>query len=240
MASPKDLIDKLGGKFSTSLKINLSSLDPQEVFKWFLASILFGARISETIVVKTYKTFERERVLSPERILKIGWEGLVKILDAGGYVRYDFKTADKLLEVMESLMDNYEGDLQDLHDRAEDSRDLERRLQGLGKGIGGVTTNIFLRELRGLWPKANPLPSELVIKAAKNLGQVSRDEPEAALEELKAVWEENRPEKGDFADFEAALVRLGKDYCRKRRCPLCPLREDCRWQGAAVVVKNPH
>jgi hypothetical protein len=36
--------------------------------------------------------------LTPKQILKTGWDDLVKILDEGGYTRYDFKTADRLLE----------------------------------------------------------------------------------------------------------------------------------------------
>jgi hypothetical protein len=39
--------------------------------------------------------------------VKTGWDGLVSTLDAGGYVRYDFKTATKLLEVMKNLIDQY-------------------------------------------------------------------------------------------------------------------------------------
>ena len=38
-------------------------------------------------------------VLSPSKILETGWDGLVEILDEGGYTRYDFKTATKILEI---------------------------------------------------------------------------------------------------------------------------------------------
>jgi hypothetical protein len=103
----KILVEGLGKRFSSQLRIDLSSGKNEEIFKWFLASILFGARISEAIVVKTYKEFEKEDVVSPSRILKTGWDGLVKILDRGGYVRYDFKTATKLLEVMKNFKDRY-------------------------------------------------------------------------------------------------------------------------------------
>jgi hypothetical protein len=49
------LLKQLGVKFSTALGIDLNNSTSEEVFKWFLASILFGARISETIAVKTTK-----------------------------------------------------------------------------------------------------------------------------------------------------------------------------------------
>ena len=104
--SIRALLDKLGGRFSAALGINLDQGDSHEVFKWFLASILYGARISETIANNTYRVFEKNGVLSPDRILETGWDGLVLLLDVGGYVRYDFKTATKLLEVMAALKDS--------------------------------------------------------------------------------------------------------------------------------------
>jgi endonuclease III len=234
----KILLKKLGQKFSSALNIELPSGKSEEIFKWFLASILFGARISETIVINTYRQFEKEGVLSAQRILDTGWDGLVRILDAGGYVRYDFKTATKLLEVMGRLKELYQGDLNRLHQDARDSLDLEDRLKNLGKGIGDVTVNIFLRELRGIWHKAEPLPSDLVVLSARNLGLISSP-PKAGfstklkskkeiLNELKIVYQKNKVRGKDFVDFEAALLRLGKDFCRKEKCEMCAVRNFCK------------
>jgi len=128
----KALIEKLGGNFSSSLGIELETANPTEIFRWFLASILFGARISEKIVVNTYKEFETRRILTPEKVLETGWDRLVEILDAGGYVRYDFKTATKLLETMRNLEEKYQGNLTYLHDSAQSPSDLEKKLQALG------------------------------------------------------------------------------------------------------------
>jgi len=44
--------------YSEELGINLADNTDKELFKWFLASILFGARISETIAKHTYLTFK--------------------------------------------------------------------------------------------------------------------------------------------------------------------------------------
>ena len=213
-----ELLDRLGGRFSAALGIELDRGDSGEIFKWFLASILYGARISETIASNTYREFERRGVLSPEKVLETGWDGLVEILDAGGYVRYDFKTATKLLEVMGNLQEGYGGDLNRLHAQARDPQDLEARLMGLGKGIGPTTANIFLRELRDVWEKADPLPQDLAAMAARNLGLVRAADRREILAELRAIWERCAPAGWQFADFEASLVRLGKDYCRRRRC----------------------
>jgi len=226
------LLGKLGGRFSATLGIELDRGDSQEVFKWFLAAILYGARISETIATRTYREFEARGVLSPEAILETGWHGLVEILDDGGYVRYDFKTATKLLEVMTALKERFDGDLNRLHAQAEGPEDLERTLMALGKGIGPVTVNIFLRELRDVWEKADPLPQELTVLAARRLGFTplagsSDEERREIMGQLRAVWERHALPGWDFADFEAALVRLGKGYCRRRRWMVCPLGERC-------------
>ena len=208
------------GRFSAELGINVSSGRPREIFKWFLASVLFGARISESIVEKSFKEFETRGVVSPEAILRTGWDGLVVILDAGGYVRYDFKTATKLLDLCRSLTENYHADLADLHAAASDPKDLEERIKSLAKGIGDVTANIFLREMRGIWEKAKPLPSDLVVMAAKERGIVPKLVKDRAkvLQLLIDGWKEAGMKKKDFPDFEAALVRAGLDLRRKKRC----------------------
>jgi len=214
------LIADVGGSYSQELGIDLVSLNPTDLFKWFLASLLFGARISEVIAIRTFGEFQREGLDSAQKVLERGWDGLVEVLDRGGYVRYDFKTATKLLEVCRNLLEQYEGDLNLLHRQSRDARDLESRLKELGKGVGEVTVNIFLRELRGLWEKANPPLQGFALEAALNLGLVSS--PQGVLDQLKAY--------GD-RQLEPALLRLGKNYCRKGRCQQCPMKGVCPSQG---------
>ena len=215
----KSLVKEYPGRFSTELGIDLSSGRSPEIFKWFLASVLFGARISDSIVKKTFHEFDTRAIVSPETILHTGWDGLVAVLDAGGYVRYDFKTATKLLDLCRSLIDNYHADLANLHAAAIDPKDLEQRLIFLAKGIGEVTVNIFLREMRGIWEKANPLPSDLVVMAAKERSIVPKTVKERAkiLQLLMDAWKETGMKKKDFPDFEAALVRAGIELRRKKR-----------------------
>lgn len=221
------LLEKFGKRYSEVLGINLDSGKDDEIFKWFLASVLFGAPIIETSVIKTYKCFQKYEVLTPERILETGWDGLVRILDEGSYTRYDFKTADKLLEVMRNLMEKYNGSLNLLHSKASNAKDLENGLKDLGKGIGDVTASVFLRELREVWEKAKPNPTSLVVSAAKNLGIVKNKTGENALKQLEDFWAKNKVAGESFVNFETALLRLGKDFCRKGKCSSCPVERDC-------------
>ncbi len=225
--------------YSREIGIDLSRPDGATVYRWFLAAKLMAARISTRIALSTWREFDRRGVGTPEGTRRTGWDGLVAILDAGGYARYDFSTATKLLAIADDLLRRYGGDLNVLHDQSEGPRDLEGRLTGLGKGIGPVTVNIFLREMRSAWPKADPALSPLALVAARDLGLVrEKGKPMAAL---KRRWAADEARGYVFGDFEAALVRLGKDYCRKPRATGCPMRDDCprlRSAGPAGAVRR--
>lgn len=182
--------------YSEELGICLEKRNEKEIFKWFLASILFGKRINENIAAKTFIEFKKANVLTPGAILKAGWHKLVRILDNGGYVRYDFSTADKLLEISNELLKKYGSKpLTRLHDLAKDAHDLELKIQEF-KGIGPVTCNIFLRELRHVWPKANPEPLTILKQLAKRY-------------KIKLPKARNRKTK-KFVKLESALIRLRK------------------------------
>ncbi|MDH5769670.1 MAG: hypothetical protein OEZ25_00045 [Candidatus Bathyarchaeota archaeon] len=186
--------------YSEELGLDLSRTEDR--FKWLLASLLFAKRISTEIAKETYRRFKEEGLVTPEKILEAGWDRLVEVLDSGGYVRYDFSTASRLLEVMKKLREDY-GDLEGVHRASKDPRDLERRLQEF-KGIGPVGVNIFLRELRGVWKKADPKPSSMAVKVARQL----------SLEDPKL--------------YESALVRLNLEYCKKHKCEKCLVKNYCK------------
>ena len=110
-----DKIDLLLGTFPLySEDLGIDITEPSGRFKWFLAAILFGARISENIAANTYRLFDQYDVSTPEKIRAAGWDDLVKILDEGGYVRYDFSTATKLLDIVRTLTEEY-GSLENLY-----------------------------------------------------------------------------------------------------------------------------
>lgn len=156
--------------YSEELGIDLKKKSDPELFKWFLASILFGARISETIAENTYKTFEKYNLLAPEKIINAGWEFLVyPIMREGGYVRYDGRKSTQVLRDCETLIRDYDGSLNHLHNQAKSSQDLEDKLLDF-YGIGPITVNIFLRELRPFWKKSDPSVLPVVEQLAKTYG----------------------------------------------------------------------
>lgn len=156
--------------YSEELGITLAKGTDGELFKWFLASILFGARISETIAKNTFAAFARHGLLTPRTILDAGWDFLVDpIMREGGYVRYDGRKSAQILRDCEQLMTEHRGSLTRLHASAKDGRDLEEKLLDFF-GMGPVTVNIFLRELRPVWRHADPAPLPIMERLAEALG----------------------------------------------------------------------
>ncbi|MDA8247745.1 MAG: hypothetical protein M0Z28_01070, partial [Rhodospirillales bacterium] len=60
--------------YSEELGLDLASGNERDLFLWFLASLLFGQRISETIARQTFEAFRRHGLTSPQAILAAGWE----------------------------------------------------------------------------------------------------------------------------------------------------------------------
>lgn len=179
----KIILRSFGKSFSEELGINLKSSSSEEIFKWFLASILFGARISETIAKNTYKTFEKYGLLTPQKILQAGLGFLINpIMREGGYVRYDGVTSRKILGICKKLIEEYEGDV------------------------------------NNIYKKANPSFSKFVKLAAGNLG----------IQDIKGYWQRNEVKHYSFVQFEASLLRLGKDFCYKKRCQKCLVKKYCK------------
>ena len=135
--------------YARRLQINLASKKEKEVFKWLLACLLFGKPIQTEIAERAYRELVAARLTSPDAILRAGWDKLVRLLDRAHYVRYDFSTATKLLEVSRELKRRY-GTLTNLLAIAKTPSELSARLQEI-KHIGPVTARIFLRDVRPIW-----------------------------------------------------------------------------------------
>lgn len=155
--------------YSEQLGIDLSINNDEELFHWFLASLMYGGHISETIASHTYQAFAEHDLLTPHKIIEAGWDYLVShIMREGGYVRYDGRKSRQVIQDCEKLLKDYQGSLKRLHREATDAADLEARMQAF-YGVGPVTANIFLRELRPFWKKANPEPLPVVFEMAAQL-----------------------------------------------------------------------
>jgi len=135
------------------LGIDLSSRKEEEVFKCFLACLLFGKPIQQEIAERAYTRLVSAGLRNPDKVLDAGWDELVRLLDEAHYVRYDFSTATKLLEVCQELKQRYDN-MVEMIGHARNPSGLSIRLQEF-KHIGPVTARIFTREIAPIWYRAS-------------------------------------------------------------------------------------
>lgn len=120
--------------------------DEASLFRWLLASFLFGNRISQDIAAETWRVIVD--VHGRDTAAKLGASShaqLVRMLGEGGYRRYDESTATRLALLCRTLVEQYDGRVTGIAEAADDREDLERRLLAF-KGVGPVTLSIFMRE----------------------------------------------------------------------------------------------
>ena len=165
------VVEQLGGRYSTELGIDLDA-DDEEVERWFLAATLFGARISAQIAARTFHELERAGIRRIADADKFSRDDLIVILDAGGYARYDFRTATRLEDLAKVVTERYDGRVAEFGRRYTDPGELEGALGEL-PGWGAVTVGLFLRELRGVWPGAQPHLDARAAEAARHLGLIA-------------------------------------------------------------------
>jgi poly(A) polymerase len=134
---------------AAELGIDLSSRNDEDLFKWLLACLLFGKPIQQQVAKRTYEVLTGAGVASLDKLAGSTWDELVKLLDQGHYVRYDYSTATKLLEVSRAIKEQY-GSVLDLISTAASAHELEKRLIAF-RCIGPTTTEIFLRDVGPIW-----------------------------------------------------------------------------------------
>lgn len=140
---------------SSDLGLDPDSGREKDLFRWFLASFLFGKRIRQGVARNAFDILVKSGIDSPRRILGAGWGRLVEKLDEGGYVRYDESTARYLLETSRLLEENYQGRIREVFERSSSEEDLKARLQEF-KGVGPKTVEIFLRDIPRLQQLIGP------------------------------------------------------------------------------------
>jgi endonuclease III len=122
-----------------------------ELFKWFIASFLFGKRIQQDIAAEAYRVIvDKHGRDTPRKLCNCSWQELVKMLGEGRYVRYDESTAERLLKLCHKLNSEYDGKLGNIHEQSKDRKELEKRLAEF-EGVGPKTVEIFMREAAKVW-----------------------------------------------------------------------------------------
>jgi endonuclease III len=202
----------VGGRYSAGLGIDVDAGDA-EVERWFVAATLFGARIPARVAERTFGVLAAAGLARIGQMRHVPSADLIAMLDAGGYARYDIRTAERLLELCEVIRDRYDGQAAVIGRRFTTYPELHAALDAL-PGWGPVTVRLFLRELRETWPGARPPLDERAAAAARHLGLAAARAGLTGLAGLAAA-------SGlDVRDLESGLVRLMLAHGRAMaRCP---------------------
>jgi hypothetical protein len=191
-----NLAKKYGKPLSETFSIDLSKGDPAYA-KWLLASILYSKPLPEEAALGAYETLEHRGQTDPVAIEEAGRDQIVRVLEKNGYTRYGATLASEIVDAFKDLLKRYDGKLSRLYDLSTDSKDLERRVKGLGKGLDPVAVSVFLRDMRAVWPKADPEPAPRVRELMNTLD----------IDDLK-----------DYArEHDIDLIRLDTALCRYAR-----------------------
>ncbi|WP_371920099.1 DNA methylase [Pseudomonas sp. F(2018)] len=119
------------------------------LFKWLVASFLFGKPIQQSVAEQAYRIIvERHQRDTPQRLGGSSKAELVRMLGEARYVRYDRSTAERLLKLCRKLDEQYDGKLSVMRQQSSDREDFERRLAEF-EGIGPKTVEIFMLEAAG-------------------------------------------------------------------------------------------
>jgi hypothetical protein len=102
---------------------------------------------------------------------------LIGFLDQGGYARYDLRTGDRLQALSEVIGERYGGQAAVIGQRFTTYPELRPALNVL-PGWGAVTIQLFLCELRGVWPGAQPPLDQRAASGISHLGLLGPDPAE--------------------------------------------------------------
>lgn len=201
--SRNEIIDALmqrhGETFCDQLAIPIAQGTPSPLFRWLVASILFSARINADIACAAARALSESGWRTAQAMNESTWEERTKVLNQAGYARYDESTSRMLGESAQMLLEQYNGDLRILREKAGAKPQTERRLLKEFKGLGDVGVDIFFREVQLVWDELYPFLDKHALDAADQLG-LPRDPGTLA----KMVPRE------DFPRFATALAEVAR------------------------------
>ncbi len=187
---------------------------------WWPAETVFevmvGAILTQNTnwnnVEKAIKNLGEAGLLEPEAMFRADLAEIARHIKPSGYFN---QKAIKLKRLVGWLESSVGGDLDKLKDRPTES--LRKELLSI-KGIGAETADDIL-----LYALERPVfvIDAYTYRIAVRHGWVP---PETTYDELASLFIDNLPEDvGLFKNYHAAIVEIGKTYCKKRN-PLC---ENC-------------
>ncbi len=219
------LIETLGGHPARALGLDLDSDGDRA--RWLFAARLASERDSEATVRKAFLRLDAEVGADSASLAAADPERVAAALSDAGLRRFD-PVAHGLCRAARALIEDHDGDLENLAAGCFDLEELGGALASLAPGFGRATVLRFLRPLREVWSAARETPlAEPARAAARHLELIADgDDLEGEPASLHSALEARAPGVA-FVDAEAALERLGALACRAGKTARCPLGKAC-------------
>ncbi|NUR92038.1 MAG: hypothetical protein HOY71_48875 [Nonomuraea sp.] len=191
------LLDRCGQSFAEEAGIRLAD-QPRPLYQLLVLATLLSARISSGVAVAGARELFAAGYRTPRDMARASWQDRVDALGRGHYRRYDERTSTMLGDGAELLIDRWKGDLRKLRDEADGDPGRIGALLREFPGIGPTGSDIFLREVQGVWPQVAPHLDRRVLDGAARIGLPRQEHRLAGL-----------AHSGDeLVRLSAALVRV--------------------------------
>ena len=181
--------------------------------------VMVGAVLTQSTswsnVEKAIRNIKKNKLLAPRKLYHLSHRARARLIRSTGY--FNIK-AKRLKEFLAFFLKAYQGDLKKM--RRQDISRLREELLSV-KGIGPETADSIL-----LYALDKPV---FVVDAytKRIFSRHHLIEDDATYEETQNLFMRNLKKDAKlFNEYHALLVRLGKDFCLKRRpkCDICPLK----------------
>ncbi len=181
--------------------------------------VIIGAILTQNTswsnVEKAIENLKSDDLLTAEKLHNTDTEKIAELIRPAGY--FNIK-AKRLKNFLNWLLENYQGLLENLD--SADTAQLRQQLLCI-TGIGAETADSIL-----LYALQRPV---FVVDAytARIAVRHNLIEPPFDYSQLQELFQNNLPEDIQlFNEYHALLVKLGKEYCRKKpKCAGCPLEK---------------
>ena len=182
--------------------------------------VMVGAILTQNTawknVERAIENLKKENALSPEEINKMNIEKLAQLIKPSGF--YNLK-AKRLKSFIERFMEDFHGDIQGM--KKLEKHTLREWLLSI-PGIGRETADSII-----LYAIEKPIfvVDAYTRRILSRHGFIKGDED---YDEIQEIFHRNLPvDTGLFNEYHALIVRLGKEYCRKKNplCETCPLKD---------------
>lgn len=169
-----------------------------------------------TNVEKAIACLKKKDLLNPQKLYKTDVKKLAKLIRPCGY--YNVKAA-RLHNFLKLLFEEFKGDLAALF--LPEAHALRDRLLQV-KGIGPETADSIILYAAGKPVFVVDAYTRRFLQRHRLIG------PEGDYRQIQALFEENLPRDPRlYNEYHALIVRLGKEFCRKKPlCAQCPLQRE--------------